>query len=70
MRGYAVFCALSALAIVLLTSDVLDTERHRTFDLVIVAIMFCGATLDLAVWTWRRRLDRRIAPAATLGESA
>lgn len=70
MRGYAVFSALSTLGIVLVISDVLDSERHRTFNLVIVAIMFCGATLDLALWTWRRRLRRRVELSRILGRSA
>jgi hypothetical protein len=59
VRGYAVFCALSTLGAVLLISDVLDPERHRAFNLVIVAIMFGGAALDLALWIRRRRLHRR-----------
>jgi hypothetical protein len=70
VRGYAVFCALSALGAVLLISDVLDPERHRTFNLVIVAIMFCGAMLDLALWARRRRLNRRVELARSLGNSA
>jgi hypothetical protein len=70
VRGYAVFCALSTLGVVLLISDVLGPERHRTFNLVIVAIMFCGATLDLALWARRRRLHRRLELLRRLGNSA
>jgi hypothetical protein len=70
VRGYVGFCALSTLGAVLLISDVLDPVRHRAFNLVIVAIMFCVATLDLALWTRRRRLRRRVELARGLGNSA
>jgi hypothetical protein len=69
VRGYGVFFALSTLGTVLLTSDVLDAQRHRTFNLVIMAIMFCGATLDLALWTRRQRVRRRVELAGSLGKS-
>ena len=57
MRGYAVFIALMTLGATLLVSDTLDAERHRAVNLVIVAIMFCGAALDLALWIRRRRAE-------------
>ena len=57
MRGHTVFIALLTVGAVLLISDVLDTERHRTFHLVIVAIMFGGAALDLALWIRRQRAE-------------
>jgi hypothetical protein len=34
-----------------------DAERHRTVNVVIVAIMFCGAACDLALWIRRRRAE-------------
>ena len=57
VRGYTVFIALMTLGVMLVVSDVLDAERHRTINLVIVAIMFCGAALDIALWIRRRRAD-------------
>ena len=63
MRGYGVFVALMTLGTMLLVSEVLDAERHRTLDLVIVAIMFSGAALDLALWIRRRRFRRRAESA-------
>ena len=57
MRGYAVFIALMTLGAMLLVSEALDAQRHRTLNLVIVAIMFCGAALDLALWIRRRRAE-------------
>ena len=57
MRGYAVFIALMTLGATLLVSEALDAQRHRTLNLVIVAIMFCGAALDLALWIRRRRAE-------------
>jgi hypothetical protein len=67
VRGYAVFFCLSILGAVLLISDVLDTERHRTFNLVIVTIMFCGAAVDLALWARRRWLHRRVELSRSSG---
>ncbi len=55
MRGYAVFIALMTLGATLLVSEALDARQHRTLNLVIVAIMFCGAALDLALSIRRRR---------------
>jgi hypothetical protein len=46
-----------ALGAALLVSETLDAQRHRTLNLVIVAIMFCGAALDLALWIRRRRAE-------------
>ena len=69
MRGYGVFVALMTLGTMLLVSEVLDAERHRTLDLVIVAIMFSGAALDLALWIRRRRFRRR-SESAPLGKRA
>jgi hypothetical protein len=63
VRSYRVFIALMTLATMLMVSEVLDAERHRTFNLVIVAIMFFGAALDLAVWIRRRRFLRRAESA-------
>jgi hypothetical protein len=63
MRGYTVFIALMTLGTMLLVSEVLDAQRHRTLNLVIVAIMFSGAALDLALWTRRRRFRRRAESA-------
>jgi hypothetical protein len=63
VRGYGVFIALMTLGTMLLVSEVLDAERHRTLDLVIVAIMFSGAALDLALWIRRRRFRRRAESA-------
>jgi len=63
VRGYGVFVALMTLGTMLLVSEVLDAERHRTLDLVIVAIMFSGAALDLALWIRRRRFRRRAESA-------
>ena len=57
MRGDAVFIALMTLGATLLVSEALDAQRHRTLNLVIVAIMFCGAALDLALWIRRRRAE-------------
>lgn len=57
VRGYKVFIALMTLGAMLLVSDVLDAERHRTLNLVIVAIMFGGAAFDLALWIRRRRAE-------------
>ena len=57
MRGYAVFIALMTLGATLLVSESLDAQRHRTLNLVIVAIMFCGAALDLGLWIRRRRAE-------------
>ena len=63
MRGYTVFIALMTLGTMLLVSEVLDAQRHRTLNLVIVAIMFSGAALDLALWIRRRRYRRRAESA-------
>jgi hypothetical protein len=63
MRGYTVFIALMTLGTMLLVSEVLDAQRHRTLNIVIVAIMFSGAALDLALWTRRRRFRRRAESA-------
>lgn len=63
MRGYRVFVALMALGTMLLVSQVIDAERYRTFNIVIVAIMFSGAALDLALWVRRRRFGRRAESA-------
>jgi hypothetical protein len=52
-----------ALGTMLLVSQVIDAERYRTFNLVIVAIMFSGAALDLALWVRRRRFGRRAESA-------
>jgi hypothetical protein len=57
VRGYAVFIILMTLGTTLLVSEALDAQRHRTLNLVIVAIMFCGAALDLALWIRRRRAE-------------
>jgi hypothetical protein len=57
VRGYAVFIALMTLGTTLLVSEALDAQRHRTLNLAIVAIMFCGAALDLALWIRRRRAE-------------
>ena len=54
VRGSVAFLALMALGVVLLVSDALDTEQHRTFNLVIAAVMFCLAALDLALWIRRQ----------------
>ena len=54
---------MMTLGTMLLVSEVLDAERHRTLDLVIVAIMFSGAALDLALWIRRRRFRRRAESA-------
>ncbi len=59
MRGYTVFIALMTLGAVLLVSDAVDADRHRTFNVVIVAIMFCGAALDLTLWMRRQRFRGR-----------
>ncbi|MGA8330766.1 MAG: hypothetical protein WB777_15910 [Mycobacterium sp.] len=58
MRRYTVFIALMTLGAMLLVSDALDTVRHRTLNLVIVAIMFCGAALDLVLWMRRQRAEK------------
>lgn len=63
MRGYTVFIVLMTLAAVLLFSDAVDTDRHRAFNLVIVAIMFCGAALDLTLWMRRQRFRGRADPS-------
>jgi hypothetical protein len=57
LRGYAVFIALMTLGATLVISEALDAQRHRTLNLVIVAIMFGGAALDLALWIRRRRAE-------------
>jgi hypothetical protein len=63
VRGYKVFIALMMLGTLLLVSEVLDAERHRTLDVVIVAVMFSGAALDLALWIRRRRFRRQAESA-------
>jgi membrane protein DedA with SNARE-associated domain len=64
VRGNAVFIVLMALGATLLVSDALDAQRHRTVNLVIVAIMFCGAALDLAWWIRRRRAENALGKRA------
>jgi hypothetical protein len=63
VRSYRVFIALMTLATMLVVSEVLDAEGHRTLNLVIVAIMFSGAALDLALWVRRRRFRRQAESA-------
>jgi hypothetical protein len=63
VRGYKVFIALMMLGTLLLVSEVLDAERHRTLNVVIVAVMFSGAALDLALWIRRRRFRRQAESA-------
>ncbi len=57
VRGYKAFIALMTLGTMLLVSDKLDAAGHRTFNFVIVAIMFGGAALDIALWIRRRRAE-------------
>jgi hypothetical protein len=59
VRSNKILIVLMTAAAVVMTSDALDTERHRMVNVVIVAIMFGVAAVDLTLWMRHLRFRGR-----------